>query len=118
MTYDENNTQYGIDFAGELCQRVEETSRLREGTNVRQLICRVPMVLGPTDGGALQKMAPVFNLGLGGILGSGKQELAWIHLDDLVCIPHNNKTPQKKKKKLKKKKTEKKDRDHDEICCG
>ena len=38
------------------------------------------------DGGALAKMLPPFKAGLGGPIGSGKQYMPWIHLDDLVGI--------------------------------
>ena len=39
-----------------------------------------------TEGGALAKMLPPFKAGVGGPLGSGKQYMPWIHLDDLVGI--------------------------------
>jgi uncharacterized protein (TIGR01777 family) len=45
---------------------------------------RIGVVLGP--GGALAKMAPIFRLGLGGRLGSGKQWMPWIHREDLVRL--------------------------------
>ena len=38
------------------------------------------------EGGALAKMLPPFKAGLGGPIGSGKQYMPWIHLDDLVGI--------------------------------
>ncbi len=36
------------------------------------------------EGGALSKMKLPFKLGVGGPIGSGKQYLPWIHVDDLV----------------------------------
>ena len=35
-------------------------------------------------GGALAKMLPPFQMGLGGKLGTGEQFISWIHIDDLV----------------------------------
>ena len=37
-------------------------------------------------GGAIDKMLPLFKLGLGGRLGSGKQWVPWIHVHDLVSM--------------------------------
>lgn len=51
--------------------------------SIRKVILRVGIVLGK-DGGALQKMLPPFKMGVGGRLGSGKQYMSWIHIDDLV----------------------------------
>jgi uncharacterized protein (TIGR01777 family) len=42
-------------------------------------------VLSPR-GGALAKVLPIFRLGLGGRLGSGRQYMSWITLDDLVRV--------------------------------
>jgi uncharacterized protein (TIGR01777 family) len=49
---------------------------------VRLVLPRLGMVLGPE--GALGRMLPIFRLGLGGPLGSGKQWWPWIALDDVV----------------------------------
>jgi uncharacterized protein (TIGR01777 family) len=43
------------------------------------------MVLAP-EGGALARMLPVFRLGLGGPLGSGRQWMSWVHVDDAVGL--------------------------------
>ena len=38
------------------------------------------------DGGALAKMALPFKLGVGGVLGDGRQYMSWVHLDDVVAM--------------------------------
>ena len=72
----------GSDWLAEVCARWErqaETAML--GT--RLVIVRTGIVLD-AEGGALAKMLPPFKAGLGGPIGSGKQYMPWIHLDDLV----------------------------------
>ncbi len=54
---------------------------------------RFGIVLSP-KGGALAKMLPVFRLGLGGRLGSGKQMMSWIALDEVpLTMAHVINTP-------------------------
>jgi uncharacterized protein (TIGR01777 family) len=43
------------------------------------------MILG-REGGALKKMLPIFNFGLGGSLGSGKQWMSWVSLRDVIRV--------------------------------
>jgi uncharacterized protein (TIGR01777 family) len=50
----------------------------------RLVLLRTAPVLGP--GGVLARMLPAFNLGIGGRLGSGRQWMAWIALDDWVAL--------------------------------
>lgn len=50
---------------------------------VRVVRARIGVVLGP-EGGALEQMLPIFRMGLGGPLGTGKQILPWVHADDTV----------------------------------
>lgn len=62
----------------------------REAERARLLgaaVCtvRVAMVLG-RDGGALPLMAPIFQLGLGGKLGTGRQWMSWIHVHDVAML--------------------------------
>ncbi len=73
----------GDDFLAEVCRAWEREVFTAEGRGVRTVVLRFGMVLGG-DGGALAKMLPAFRFGLGGRLGSGKQWLSWIHVDDLV----------------------------------
>ena len=54
---------------------------------VRVVKLRIGIVLG-ADGGALEKMIPLFKFGLGGKLGSGQQWLPWVHVSDLAKLIH------------------------------
>lgn len=51
----------------------------------RLAVIRIGVVLSQ-KGGALQKLIPIFKLGLGSPVGSGKQYMPWIHIDDLCSI--------------------------------
>lgn len=51
----------------------------------RSCILRIGIVLS-LKGGALQKLLPLFRVGLGSAVGSGRQYMPWIHLDDLIAI--------------------------------
>jgi len=73
----------GAGFLAEVCREWEaatESVRLR---GMRVVNLRFGMVLSPA-GGALQKMLLPFKLGLGGIIGSGRQFWSWIEIDDAV----------------------------------
>jgi hypothetical protein len=73
----------GVGFLPETCVRWEEANTKAEQLGVRVVKFRIGLVLG-AEGGALKKMLPPFRIGLGGRLGSGRQWMSWIHLDDLV----------------------------------
>jgi uncharacterized protein (TIGR01777 family) len=64
-----------------VCREWEGAADLASG--VRTVKIRTGLVLDPT-GGALGKMLPLFRLGLGGKLGSGKQWWSWITLHDVI----------------------------------
>lgn len=70
----------GSGFLAEVAARWEDSTRGAEALGVRRCVARTSMVLG--RGGALAKMLPVFRWGLGGPLGSGRQPVPWIHLED------------------------------------
>ncbi len=72
----------GDDFLAAVCREWEAAADLA-GTNVRVVKIRTGLVLDPT-GGALGKMLPLFRIGLGGKLGSGKQWWSWITLHDHI----------------------------------
>ncbi|MGM3175285.1 TIGR01777 family oxidoreductase [Dickeya lacustris] len=71
------------DFTHELCARWEALALEAESDKTRVCLLRTGIVLS-RDGGALAKMLPVFRLGLGGPIGSGRQYLPWIHIDDMT----------------------------------
>ena len=70
-------------FSSQLCKSWEHEARSAEEQGIRTCYLRTGIVLGK-NGGALSKMLPAFRLGLGGPMGSGKQVMSWIHIDDLV----------------------------------
>lgn len=82
-TVDEDSKP-GSDYLANVCQRWEESTLVAESLGVRRAIARTGLVLSP-DGGALSQMVLPFRLGVGGRLGSGKQWLPWIHIDDEVA---------------------------------
>ncbi|HEY8515403.1 MAG TPA: TIGR01777 family oxidoreductase [Candidatus Binatia bacterium] len=75
----------GTGFLAEVCVAWEAEVRRAEPLGVRVVSVRIGVVLG-RNGGALQAMLPPFRAGLGGRLGSGKQWMSWIHLDDMVGL--------------------------------
>ncbi len=75
----------GSGFLADVCREWETATRPAVQQGIRVVNLRLGMVLSP-HGGALAKMLPPFRLGLGGCLGSGRQYLSWIALDDLVEV--------------------------------
>ncbi len=75
----------GTDFLAEVCQEWEQESRSASQNGIRTVLLRIGIVLHP-QGGALQKMLPLFRFGLGGRIASGKQWLSWVHMSDLVQL--------------------------------
>ena len=73
----------GEGYLPEICKEWEDAADQMSALGVRVLKLRIGIVLG-ADGGALEKMIPLFKLGLGGKLGSGKQWFPWIHVEDLA----------------------------------
>ena len=73
----------GDDFLSTLCQDWEKAAARASDLGLRVVHPRIGIVLG-SDGGALARMIIPFRFGAGGRLGSGRQWMSWIHLDDLV----------------------------------
>lgn len=73
----------GDGFLADLAQNWEQEALKAEALNIRTVIFRFAVILGQ-NGGVLKKMVLPFKLGLGGIIGDGKQAFSWIHIDDLL----------------------------------
>ncbi|MCP8467700.1 TIGR01777 family oxidoreductase [Pseudomonas sp. ZM23] len=82
---EENSSAAGEDFASELCLAWEQVAREAEALDVRVVLVRTGLVLAP-EGGFLKRMLPPFRLGLGGQLGSGRQWMSWIHIEDQIAL--------------------------------
>ena len=72
-------------FLGDVVKKWEFESRKFEDLGIKTSILRIGVVLSK-EGGMLRKLYPLFLLGLGVPIGSGKQILSWIHIDDMVAI--------------------------------
>jgi uncharacterized protein (TIGR01777 family) len=73
----------GSGFLAEVCRVWEAAAEPAREAGIRVVHPRIGVVLDPR-GGALGKLAPLFKAGLGGPVGSGRQRLSWIAIDDLV----------------------------------
>ncbi len=75
----------GDTFLSDVSRDWEAESRRAEDGGIRTVLLRTGIVLSK-DGGALSTMLTPFRLGLGGVVGSGKQWMSWISLDDEISI--------------------------------
>jgi hypothetical protein len=75
----------GAAFLSDVCRKWEEATQPAVAQGIRVVNLRIGFVLSPAGGG-LAKMLPAFKLGVGGKIGSGRQYLSWIAIDDLVQI--------------------------------
>lgn len=73
----------GVGFLSDVCVAWEAATRPAVDRGTRTVHGRLGVVLSP-EGGALAAQLPLFRWGLGGRLGSGKQFIPWIAIDDLV----------------------------------
>jgi hypothetical protein len=92
-TLDENSSK-GKGFLSDVCDKWESETKIAKIANIRTVNLRIGIVLSDL-GGALEKMLLPFKIGVGGILGDGKQYMSWISIHDLVniiifCIENNN----------------------------
>lgn len=78
----------GSGFLAEVCRAWESAADAARAAGIRTVHARFGVVLSPA-GGALAKMLPPFRYGLGGRLGTGKQGMSWIALDDAVGAVHH-----------------------------
>lgn len=70
------------DFLGQTCLQWEQSIEPVEQSGIRLVKLRTGIVLS-NDGGALKEFKKPLQFGLASTLGSGKQIISWIHIDDL-----------------------------------
>lgn len=75
----------GNDFLGKTCKKWENIADRFQDAGIRTVKIRTGVVL-TKRGGALSKMVMPVRKGFGAVIGSGKQYLPWIHIDDLCGI--------------------------------
>jgi len=75
-------------FLADICREWEAATEPTRQAGVRVALPRFGLVLSPA-GGALGKMLPVFRAGAGGPLGSGRQWMSWISLEDVIGALHH-----------------------------
>ena len=75
----------GTDFLAKVCQEWEAEAQKADAFGIRVVMVRIGLVLG-LGGGLLTQVLPPFKMGIGGILGSGRQWMSWIHVNDVVGI--------------------------------
>lgn len=73
----------GAGFLADVCRAWEAEARKAESEATRVVMLRTGFVLG-RDGGAMKLILPVFRAGLGGRLGSGRQWMSCIGVDDVA----------------------------------
>lgn len=81
----DESASIGTGFFSELCRDWEGAAKHAERLDMRVVLLRTGVVLGK-GGGAFAMLKKVFSLGLGGRLGSGRQWMSWIALEDHIRL--------------------------------
>jgi hypothetical protein len=79
----DEDSSAGQGYLSEVCQAWEAAAEPARQKGIRVVHLRIGVVLD-TRGGALAKMLLPFKLGVGGVVGSGRQYWSWVHLADVV----------------------------------
>jgi len=88
--HDESSSSFADNFLSEVCKQWEAEA---QQTICKLTIIRLGIVIAENDG-FVKTIKPIFKLGIGAVLGNGKQPMAWIHIEDLITainyiINHN-----------------------------
>jgi len=83
----DETSEPGNDFLAQVVVKWENEVKKIRDLGIRTNMLRIGIVLGE-NGGALSKMAAPVKLGIGSPLGSGKQNMPWIAIEDLVRMFH------------------------------
>lgn len=84
--FDENSPK-GTDFLSSVCENWEKEALKVQNFSEKTIIMRLGVVLHPTFG-ALSEMIKPIKYHCGAILGSGKQLMPWVSLEDVVSFVH------------------------------
>ncbi len=79
----DEGSDFGSGFLSEVSRAWESAAMGAEELGIRVVRGRIGMVLGK-EGGAAPLLRRLFRMGLGGPLGSGKQWLPWVHIEDVA----------------------------------
>lgn len=77
-----DDAPHGSGFSVDVCERWEDELKNQELPNTRTAVLRIGFALA-ANGGALGRLAGLTRWGLGGTVGSGRQYISWLHIDDL-----------------------------------
>jgi uncharacterized protein (TIGR01777 family) len=81
----DENSPVGQGFLADVCHQWEEETTVASKAGIRVVRMRLGVVLSKA-GGAIAKMWTPFQLGVGGVLGSGQQMMSWIALDEIPLV--------------------------------
>ena len=81
--FSEESPENGKDYLSQVVRKWEGAAQPVKDLGIRTCHIRLGAVLSP-NGGLIKKTLPIFKFGVGGKLGSGKQMMAWVDLDDAV----------------------------------
>src|SRR5262249_50842644 len=73
----------GTGFLASVCREWEDAAIVARQAGIRVVHARFGIVLS-REGGALAQMLPIFRTGAGGPIGSGRQYVSWIAIDDAI----------------------------------
>lgn len=83
----DESSQPGDSFLSQVCQKWEQALDPLREKDTRCVNLRFGVILHPQNG-ALSKMLPPFQLGMGGPVGNGQQFMSWISLEDAIYAIH------------------------------
>ncbi|MBI5150939.1 MAG: TIGR01777 family protein [Candidatus Omnitrophica bacterium] len=84
-SYVDERSKVGRLFISSVCEKWEKSTWEAHNAGIRIIHMRLGLVL-TKNGGVLAKMLPVFKMGLGGMLGSGRQIVSWVALEEIPPI--------------------------------
>lgn len=88
-----DNASHGAGFSVDVCEKWESELANQALPNTRTIVLRIGFALA-VNGGALGRLTTLTRIFLGGTVGSGRQYISWLHIDDLNrmfqwCLENN-----------------------------